>query len=97
MSELHWLGRCGWAQGTEDGDITRDVLMSEESMYLTPQEGVLNLGVVWGRACRKWITDVLAVPSGEVLTHRGYRSLRSFSWGWGGGGYSPTLRAFVVL
>lgn len=54
--------------------------MSEVSTYLTPWEGVLNLGVVWDRACRKWITGVLAVPGGEVLTHRGYGSLRSFPW-----------------
>lgn len=58
--------------------VTKDVLMSEESMYLTPWEGVLNLGVVWCRACKKWITGVLAVPSGEILAYQGCRNLRSF-------------------
>lgn len=67
------------AQGTEDGDIAKDMLTFEESMYLTPQEGVLKLGMVWGRAGRKWITGVLAIPSGEILTHQGCRSLRSIS------------------
>lgn len=35
LSGLHWLARRGWAQGTEDGDITKDVLTSEVSTYLT--------------------------------------------------------------
>lgn len=83
------LARGGWLGA--GNRVTKDALTSEESMYLMPREGVLNLGVVWCRACRKSITGVLAVPSGEILTHHGVSGPSPVC------GYSLSLRAFVVL